>query len=396
MTKKAILNARVIDGTGREPIEPGAILVDGDTIEAVGEVGEISIPPDAERIDASGRTVMPGLIDAHMHVTRMPEFLDAHGHLTESLRAIGVLRSALSRGTTTVANVGGCPENVILREAISKGQVTGCARLLVGAMVNATGGHVRGRAADGPWEVRKAVREMIVAGVDFIKTAASGGFQWEHERIWWEDYTLEELTALVEEAHSKDKRVAVHAHSQPGLNHSIKAGCDMITHGALIDDEALEGIAAKDLYYIPTLYITSHWVLDRPSLAPHMRERMTEAHPVHRAGVRKAHQMGITIGVGTDGGPGDASRELVELVECGLSPMEALVAASHNTADALGILEQIGTLEPGKKADLLIVEGDPLENIAVLSEEANILLVMKGGKVEITDDVYKRHFYPRD
>ena len=396
MSKKAIINGRLIDGTGREVIEPGVLLIEGGTVEAAGRAGEIPIPSDAERIDATGRTVMPGLIDAHMHVTRMPEFLDAHGHLSESFKAIGVLRRCLSRGITTVANVGGCPENVLLREAIEAGQVEGCARLLVGAMVNPTGGHVRGRAADGPWEVRKAVREMIVAGVDFIKTSASGGFQWEHERIWWEDYTTEELIALVEEAHSKDKRVAVHAHSQPGLNHSIQAGCDLITHGALIDDEALEGIAARNLYYIPTLYITSHWILQRPSLPPHMKERMTEAHPVHRAGVRKAHRMGITIGVGTDGGPGDAMRELVELVGCGLSPMEALVAGTRTTADALGILDKVGTLEPGKRADLLLVEGDPLEDISILSEERNVLLVMKEGKVEVTDEAHREYFHPRE
>ena len=328
-------------------------------------------------------------------MTSMPAFLDAMGHLRANLRAVGKLRECLNWGTTTVANVGGCPETVLLREAIQEGSIDRCARMLVGAMVNSTGGHVRGRAADGPWEVRKAVREMIMGGADFIKTAASGGFQWEHERIWWEDYTVEELDALVQEAHAKDKRVAVHAHAQPGLSHSIEVGIDIITHGALIDDQALEGIAAKGLFFMPTLYITSERSYSRPSLPPHMRERMEAAHPVHRAGVRKAHQMGITICAGTDGGPGTVNLELVELVQCGLTPLDAIVAATRNTADALGILDMVGTLEPGKQADLIVVSGDPLHDISALCELDNIQLVMRDGKVEITDEAFKRYLHPR-
>ena len=388
MDKKAIVNCRIIDGTGGEVIESGTILIDGDKITAVGEEKEISIPSDAVIISAKGKTAIPGLIDGHMHVTSMPGLLDHKGHIEQNLRAVGKLQECLSWGTTTVANASGCPESVILRRAIESGQIRQCSRLIVGAMVNATGGHIRGRSADGPWEVRKAVREMVASGVDFIKTAATGGFQWEHEQIWWEDYTVEELSALVNEAHARGKRVHVHAHSQPGLNHSIQAGCDVILHGALIDKEALEGIAEKNLYYIPTLYITSNKVINQPSLPAHMKQRMKNAHSVHREGVNKAHQMGITIGVGTDGGPGDVMIELCELVKCGLSPMEAIVSATRNTSDALGILESVGTLEPGKKADILIVEGNPLKDISILLNKKNILLVMKDGKIEISRGIY--------
>ena len=380
MAGRAIVNGRIIDGTGGSPLERGVIVIEDGRIAAVGRLNDVSLPAEAERIDVGGKTVMPGLVDGHMHVTTMPGFLDAHGHLAANLAAVGKLRQCLSWGSTTVANVGGCPENVLLRRAIEAGDVGPCARLVVGGMVNATGGHVRGRAADGPWEVRKAVREMVQAGVDFIKTAASGGFQWEHERIEWEDYTFEELKALVEEAHSKDKPVAVHAHSQPGLNHAIEAGCDIIAHGALIDDEALQGIAAKGLFFMPTLHITSRKVTSNPSLAPHMKQRMEEAHPIHRAGVRKAHEMGVTIAVGTDGGPGSVMDELVELVGCGLSPMEAIVAGTQSTARALGILDSVGTIEPGKRADLLVLDEDPLEDVSVLTRQQNLVMVLKDGK----------------
>ena len=379
MAKKAFVNCRIIDGTGREPIELGALVLNGTIIEAAGKADEIRIPDDCEQIDGRGNTLIPGLFDGHMHVTRFPALLDAHGHITQNLRAVGKLQRCLKWGTTTVANMGGCPENVLLRRAIEEGYVTGCSRLVIAAMVNPTGGHVRGRAADGPWEVRKAVREMLTAGADLIKTSASGGFQWEHEDITWEDYTTEELKALADETHAKGKRVAVHAHAQPGLDHSIEAGCDIIMHGALIDEKALEGIAAKNLYYLPTLYITSERVFSKPNLPKHMKERMSRAHPVHRAGVRKAHEMGVTIAAGTDGGPGHVMTELTELVKCGLSPMEAIVAGTRNTADAYGMLDTTGTLEPGKRADLLLVKGNPLENVSLLTKQDNILLVMKEG-----------------
>jgi len=391
MGKKAVVNGRVIDGTGRAPIESGVVIVNEGLVSSVGHAGETTVPADADRIDAAGKTVMPCLIDGHMHVTRMTIPLDAHGHLAENLRAIGKLRHCLAWGTATVAHAAGFPENVFLRDAIDAGHVDRCARLLVGITVSATGGHVRGRAADGPWEVRKAVREMIVAGADFIKTAASGGFQWEHERLEGEDYTIEELKALTSEAHAKGKRVAVHAHAQPGLNHAIDAGCDIILHGALIDDEALAGIQEKRLHYMPTLYITSEQVINHPSRPAYMKERMKAAHPVHREGVRKAHSMGIPLSVGTDGGPGSVMTELTELVRCGLSPMTAIVAATRNTADALGILDTTGTLEPGKRADVLIVEGNPLDDISALADLENILLVMKDGEVQMAGQAFKQH-----
>ncbi|MGI6206992.1 MAG: amidohydrolase family protein [Anaerolineae bacterium] len=396
MPHKAIVNATLVDGTGSPSLPSGAVLIQDERVAAVGSTDSLPIPPGTEVIDGTGLTVLPGIIDTHMHVTSMPGLLDAHGHLVQSFRGIGKLRQCLGWGTTTVANVGGCPENVLLRRAIEEGHVRGVARLVVGAMVNATGGHVRGRSADGPWEVRKAVREMLMHGADFIKTAASGGFMWEHERISWEDYTEEELHALVSEAHARDKRVAVHAHAQPGLNHSIAAGCDIITHGALIDDEALEGIAAKGLFFVPTLFITSQDSYERPHLPPFMKARMQEAHPVHREGVRKARRMGITIAAGTDGGPGDAMKEMVELVRCGLSPLEAIVAGTRNSAHALDVLGRVGTLEPGKLADLILVRGNPLGDIEALTDRANLALVMKEGRVEVTDEEYREHWHPAE
>jgi len=386
---KAILGGKIIDGTGAEPIAQGAVVIVDGRIEAIGRAGEVDVPEDAERIDASGKVVMPGIIDGHQHVGF-------------GFRPLTALRGNLMRGVTTVVGANSGPEGPILRKAIEDGQVGHASRYLVCGVVGATGGHmhredgnVSGVDCDGPWEIRKGVRQMSMAGVDFIKTAASGGFQWANERVETEDYTIEELTALVDEAHKRHKRVIVHAHSQPGINHAVEAGCDQIHHGALMDEEGLEGIKERGLEYLPTLFITSEKSYSREALPAHMRERMAHANPIHRAAVRKAHEMGMEMGVGTDGGPGDAMFELMELVACGLSPMDAIVAGTRNTARAMGVLDSYGTLEPGKLADLLIVARDPLEDISVLYDVENIQLVMKAGVTAVTDEELKQYYHPR-
>lgn len=381
MTKIALTSARIIDGTGSAPIAPGTIIINGSVLENVGPADDVPVPTDCHVVDMGDNTVLPTLIDGHMHVSGEPGRLDHMGHLRSNLQAAGKLEKCLEWGIGAVAHAAGSPESVVLREVIEAGHLPRCSDLIVGAAVTATCGHVRGRAADGPWEIRKAVREMVGAGADFIKTCASGGFQWAHEELSNEDYTAEELRTLAEEAHAKGKRVHVHAHAQPGLAHAIEAGCDVILHGAHIDGAALEGVAAKDLWYMPTLYITSAKAREGKNWPPHMTERMEKANPIHRAGVARAHEMGIKIVAGTDGGPGSIMDELCELVDCGLSPLEAIAAATHHTADALGIRDRAGSLEAGKKADLLVVKGDPLRDISVLTRRESIEMVMKNGKI---------------
>ena len=382
MRRIALTNARVIDGTGRPALDHATVLIEGSVLAAVGPMTEVLCPEECKVIDLQGKTVLPALMDGHMHVTGEPGRLDHLGHVQTNLQAVGVLQECLRWGTRTVAHEAGSTESVLLRDLIRAGRLRGCSDLVVGAAVTPTCGHVRGRSADGPWEIRKVVREMIASGADHIKTCASGGFQWEHEKLTHEDYSPEELHALVDQAHSREKRVHVHAHAQPGLCNAIEAGCDVILHGALIDDAALDGIAAKGLWYMPTLHITSEKAREGKGWPAHLTERMKAAHPVHCAGVRKAHEMGIKIVAGTDGGPGSIMNELCLLVDCGLSPMEALVAATRSTADALGILDKAGTLEAGKTADLLVVNGDPLRHIAALASPDSIHLVMKDGVIQ--------------
>lgn len=395
MNKQAIVGSTIIDGSGADPIKNGTIVIDHGKIVEVGSSDQIQLTPEVTQIDATGKFSMPGIIDSHVHVTPNQDVpADIRINLRVGFNAINTLRQSLGAGVTTVVSIGGGPPAVELANAINEGYVDRCANQITAGVVNASGGHVRGRHADGPWEIRKAVRELASAGCTMIKTAATAGFQWEHERVHWPDYTEEELVALVDEARMRDLPVAAHAHGHEGLKYAVNARVHMIHHGALIDDEGLEAITRADLYFVPTLFTTS---VGRVALVeqPWTKKRMEAAYTIHREGVSKAHKVGTKIALGTDGGPGDAMIELSELVDCGLSPMDAIVAGTRNTADALMILDRVGTVESGKDADLLIVAKNPLENINVLQNQDNISLVMTKGKVQTTSEEMKVYLDPR-
>lgn len=385
----------IIDGTGSTPISNGVVVIENGKISKVGRADQVELTPDVVKIDATGKYTMPGIIDSHVHVTPNQDVpADVRINLRIGFSAINTLRQSLGSGVTTVVSIGGGPAAVELTNAISEGYVDRCANQITAGVVNASGGHVRGRHADGPWEIRKAVRELASAGCTMIKTAATAGFQWEHERVHWPDYTEEELTALVDEARMRDLPVAAHAHGHEGLKYAVNARAHMIHHGALIDDEGLEAITEADLYFVPTLFTTSVGRVAKVEY-PWTKERMEAAYPIHRAGVAKAHKMGTKIALGTDGGPGDAMIELSELVDCGLSPMDAIVAGTRNTADALSILDRVGTLETGKDADLLVVSENPLDDINTLQDQEDIALVMTHGKVQTTSEEMKGSLNPR-
>jgi imidazolonepropionase-like amidohydrolase len=391
MTAIAITNARLIDGTGAEPLDGATLLVRDDTIDAVGP--DVDVPDDARIVDAEGMTLLPGLIDTHQHA--MWRF-----------RAMRRMQDCLRRGTTTVADVTAGPDGPELREAIENDTVQGAARYHVGMVVGCTFGHlhreddnVAGVDADGPWEVRRGVRQMVQAGADFIKTAASGGFYSKNEVCALRNYTLEELVALVDEAHAWHRPVVVHCHTQPGLNNCIEAGVDQIHHGGFIDEEAVRGILAADLWYMPTLSVTCPRNIEALSDQPWQTIEMAQAQPIHRAGVRLAHEIGVKLCVGTDyPGTGKTWKlgdrtiwELMELEACGLSRMEALLAATKTNAEAYR-LDHLGTLEPGKIADVVLLDGDPLAGFEALYDHRNVKLVLRDGRVEFADGELLRHY----
>jgi imidazolonepropionase-like amidohydrolase len=387
----AVVHGLLIDGNGGEPVPDSVVVIKGKCIEAVGRADEVAIPAGTEIIDATGKSVMPGIIEGHAHVGG-----DAN--------AQRVLRLTLQRGITTVCSVSANTAGIRLRDDIEEGLVRGCARLVAGCVVTCTNGHVKFRAADGPWEIRKAVREMVMAGADFIKTAASGGFVGKHEKCASPNYTQEELIALTEEAHAWEVPVIVHCHTQPGLGYCIEAGVDQIHHGAFIDEAAIAGIKEKGLFYMPTLAVTCERNIEGLADEPWQTREMKISQPIHRAGVRLARKLGVKLAVGTDypGNPrswdyGDRTMyEMQELVACGLSSMEAVCAATRTNADAYGRLDELGTIEAGKRADLLVVTGNPAENVEVLYEADNINIVIKDGVVESTDEEHKQHYRIRE
>lgn len=388
-SKKVILHGTLIDGNGGTPVEDSCIVIDGEHIVAVGKCSELDVPQEAEIIDASGKYIIPGLIEGHAH-------FGGYG-------CIPLLQKSLQRGITTLACVCSGADGIELRNTIRERKLRGCAKIIAGCIVTPTHGHVKDYTvgpADGPWEVRRMVRHFAELEADFIKTAASGGFWDKNENCAVRNYTREELDALADEAHAWDMRCVVHAHTQPGINNSIAAGIDQIHHGAFIDADGVYKIKEKGLYYMPTLRVTSFRNLNAWPDRPWMQEEMAQANPIHREGLRLAREIGVKIMVGTDY-PGSAaawepgestSYEMMQMQECGMTPMELLVAATRTNAEGYGKLNTIGTVEVGKLADLVVLNKTPLEDISVLHEKKTIALVLRDGIVEYTDAAYAKHY----
>jgi imidazolonepropionase-like amidohydrolase len=408
---------RLIDGTGTPPAQDTWLsIVDG-------RVEGVSSGPDEGQtgnvLDASRYTVMPGLMDLHVHLIhgvtdrREPHIL--FGLLTSSsqLLTLWAARNArlmLEAGFTTVRDVGSFynprnPEVLGLRDGVELGLLDG-PRIVAGGWVSQTAGH-RDMfppsnwprdpevMADGPWAVRRLVRTMVRDGVDFIKTSTSGGAGSHGEEIWWRNWTTEELEALVDEAHAVGKRVASHAHTAESVKRALRAGVDTIEHGIYLDDEALDLLVQHQAALVPTLSARSERAIGHRRRSGSPPEVLRKFDAIRSSGFesfRRAYQAGVLIAMGTDTGRGlreyfgQNAYELTQMVESGMSPMDAILAATRNAAVALGRSETLGTLEAGKMADLLFVDGDPLADIALLEDRARIKLVMIGGRVVIKRD----------
>jgi len=400
----ALKGANLIDGRGGEPLEEVAIMIEGDEIISILPESQIELGRDVELIEARGKTVMPGLIDTHVHL-EMPAGSDRLTYLIKTAPALVAFYAAqnaritLEAGFTTLRDAGGPTELVSLRTAIELGLVTG-PRLQTSGMISMTGGHgdqAMGKAywparlratADGVDEVRKRVREHVRTGFDWIKIFTSGGVLSEGDESWWRNYTLEEITAITDEAHALGKRVAAHAHGTEGIKNAIKGGVDTIEHGIYLDEEAVEMMVQEQLFLVPTMTIGRAF-LERAGergLQDFALRKGRMVVDVVMDNMAKAYAAGVRMALGTDcdgnlARPGENAMELELMTEIGMSPMEAIVAATKNAAEALGLGDAVGTVEHGKKADLILVDGDPLEDIRILQEKEKILLVMKGGQI---------------
>jgi imidazolonepropionase-like amidohydrolase len=397
-----LANARVIDGTGRGPIERAAVRIDDGRIVEVTELDGASEPGPQDALDLQGRTLMPGLIDAHAHLSsdvfRSPGFGPApelHGELPRR-RELGYFilaktaRVLVEAGITSVRDVGHYDDEALaLRDAVRLGIVEGPRILSCGRIISATapGGAIfttMYREADGADEMRKAVREQLRRGADYIKLMATGARSVLVEDPEPAQMTREELAAIVDEAHRLGVRVAAHAEGLGGARLAVTEGVDTIEHGLSLHREPalLDRMASAGIVLVPTLS-TFHDLAERftddfpQALVDQAKRQREEAY----ATLVAARAAGVTIAMGHDSGPpGDNAIELVRMVDGGLSALEGIGAATRGSATALG-LPDVGTVTAGAVADLLVVDGDPIADVRILRDPSRIAMVIQGGEV---------------
>ena len=402
---RAFTGAVLIEGTGADPVMDATVVVEGNAILDVGR--GIEVPKGAQVFEAQGKVVMPGLIDAHVHLCASGEpsifSMLQHPRGLIQLMAARNAEKTLEAGYTTVRDMGALSGFAIsLRRAIEMGIARGPRIMASGRIISQTGGHAdfhlpiglsfddMSRIADGSDEVRKAAREQLREGADWVKICSSGGVMSPTDPVDTRQYTVEEINAAVEEAAAVGKAVASHAHGTTGIRNAVEAGVRTIEHGTIMDKEVVALMAEKGAFHVPTL-TASRKILDHgrergiPDYAVEKAEQLAD-HPVRSMMI--SQRAGVKVASGTDAGSpfnihGENATELELMVEAGLSPMEAITAATMTGAGAVGLGDKTGTIEKGKLADLIVVEGDPLRDIRVLQDLKRIKLVMKAGVVEI-------------
>lgn len=389
----AFVDGAVFIGDGRI-LEHATVLVKGEKIEKVAE-GNVRLPRDAKKIPLDGRMLLPGFIDSHIHICLDSSPDPMSVALTESqtlttLKAANAAKQTLLAGVTSIRDMGGKDGiDLGLRQAINSGLIPGPRMLVSGKLICMTGGHgwQVGVEVNGEDEVRKAAREQIKAGVDIVKLMATGGVLTPAVEPGSEQLTEAELRAGVEEAHKAGRKTATHAMGTKGILNALRAGIDSIEHGVYLDEQTVSLMVERDVPLIPTLsalFNIEHKGIEAgiPAFAV---EKTLRVKPSHLESIRMAREMGVSIAMGTDAGTpfnmhGDNLSELKFLVDCGFSPMEAIEAGTCIAARVLGMEKEVGTIEEGKLADLVLIEGNPLDDIDVLLKRELIRLVMKGGK----------------
>lgn len=390
----AIHNARLIDGNG-QTVERATVIVREGSIHAAGPSRTVSIPRGAVRIDGRGHTVLPGLIDCHVHLClgAEPDVVQAVERETPTetlLKSSQLARQTLEGGITTVRDVGSRDHSIFaLKQAIDRGLTAGPRIIGAGLAICMIGGHARfiGQEVEGVEQVRQVVRAQIAAGAEVIKVIASGGVLTPGTSPDQAQMTLEELRAAVDEATRAGRKVAAHAHGSSGMKNAIRAGVHSIEHATLMDEEAAGLMSRHGVYMVPTLSALATTAACRrgcgiPDSARDKAKAMTKR---HQASFKQARRHGILIAMGTDAGTpfnyhGENAQELERMVAFGMSPMEAILTATSSAARLLGMQDRIGTIERGKAADLILIEGNPLRKIDVLRDRSRIAGVMQAGR----------------
>ncbi|WP_322516119.1 amidohydrolase family protein [Rhodopseudomonas palustris] len=407
----AIVGGTLIDGLGGDPIKSGVVVIENGRIIAAGSADKVAIPSSAERLDASGRTILPGFIDCHVHGTYRAR--DMRQHLLNTptynvLRSIDIFRETLACGITTARDMGGADAG--FRTAIEEGLIDGPRLLISLGMISQTGGHgdywvpadmrIKKRAwlpdtvADGVEDIRRLVRELLMRGADFIKICATGGITSVTDSWDEPQFTIEEIRTAVEEAAAKRRRVAVHAEGIDGIRNAVKSGVHTLEHGWFLDEECADEMIKSDTWWVPTLALVPLSVkkrADDKSWAGHQMgqedvkdkqiyDLMQDQIPIWKDAVRR----GVKVAMGTDQSHrllvGENMTELKFMVDwLGMAPMDVIVASTSKAAECIERPE-LGALAPGKIADVLVVDGDPLADIRVMEDRSRLHLVMKAGK----------------
>ncbi|HKE05110.1 MAG TPA: amidohydrolase family protein [Blastocatellia bacterium] len=395
----AIKAGRLIDTKTGAIANNAFILIEGDKITAVGP--DVTVPAGAEVIDLKDKTVLPGLIDCHTHMTSQPgnyyEDIFRKSPIDVAVIAHVYARRTLEAGFTTVRDVGaGEFIDVALRNAINRGDVVGPRMQVATLTVGATGGHgdINGFSpylkfggfsglADGVDEIRKLIRFEVKYGADLIKMLATAGVLSEEESVGAPQFSQEEMNAIVEEAKMWGKRVAAHAHGAEGIKRAVRAGVTSIEHGSLIDDEGVRMMKERGTYLVADIYNDDYILAEFGKLGyPDKiieKERMVGR--TQRENFQKAAKAGVKLAYGTDAGVyphGWNGKQFAHMVKWGLTPTQAIQAATVNAADLLGWNDKVGVIAPGAFADIIAVDGDPLKDVTELER---VKFVMKGGVI---------------
>jgi len=385
--------ATLITGTGEAPIENAGLLIDGKTIKKIGKAEEIQISKDVKVVDVSGKTIMPGMINCHVHIIMEPvgnpfDLILKESAVKTAMRGVVNLKKHLKSGVTYLRDMGGYQFiDIELKKCLAEGLIEGPDFLVSGRVLTMTGGHGHpmGRECDGIDEVRKAAREQLKAGADVIKIMATGGVMTPGVEPGSPQLTREEIQVAVEEAHKAGKKTATHAQGTTGIKNAVLAGIDSVEHGIFLDDEVIEMMVERDVYLVPTLvapYFIIKYGVDGgiPEYAVEKSKQVMES---HLESFRKAYKAGVKIAMGTDAGTpfnhhDKSAYELKLMVDAGMTPMDAIVSATKTAAELLGIDENYGTLEEGKVADFIVLKENPLDNIETLMD---VEAVYKKGKL---------------
>jgi imidazolonepropionase-like amidohydrolase len=395
----AIKAGRLIDTKTGAVINNAFILIEGDKITAAGP--NVTVPAEVEVIDLKDKTILPGLIDCHTHITSQPgnyyEDIFRKSPIDAAVIAHIYARRTLDAGFTTVRDVGaGEFIDVALRNAINRGDLAGPRMQVATLTVGATGGHgdTNGFSpylkfggfsglADGVDEIRKLVRFEIKHGADLIKILATAGVLSEEESVGAPQFSQEEMNAIVEEAKMWGKRVAAHAHGAEGIKRAVRAGVTSIEHGSLIDDEGVKLMKEHGTYLVADIYNDDYILAEFAKLG--YPEKIIEKERIvgrtQRENFQKAAKAGVKIAYGTDAGVyphGWNAKQFAHMVKWGLTPIQAIQAATINAADLLGWNDKVGAIAPGAFADIIAVDGDPLRDVTELEQ---VKFVMKGGVV---------------